>query len=210
MTTNIYEKYLPHTLAFFAAFSIFLLMQYLITTDIFSKKNNDDVSYLEFIRINSDDSLLERDRKIPERPKPDKRPPPPPDIDLQQDTKLMRPDLDIELPNFAVPVDFGGAFLGDMSDLQGTSSALIPMVKVQPQCPIQAIQGGIDGTVQIYLVVGPNGRVKLARIVRATNGTLFNKEATKAIRRWQFKPKVINGIPVEQAGELTIEFICNA
>ena len=154
--------------------------------------------------------LLERDRKIPERPKPDKRPPPPPDIDLQQDTKLMRPDLDIELPNFAVPVDFGGAFLGDMSDLQGTSSALIPMVKVQPQCPIQAIQGGIDGTVQIYLVVGPNGRVKLARIVRATNGTLFNKEATKAIRRWQFKPKVINGIPVEQAGELTIEFICNA
>tara|TARA_B100000886_G_scaffold65674_1_gene41155 strand:- start:535 stop:1167 length:633 start_codon:yes stop_codon:yes gene_type:complete len=210
MTTNKYEKYLPHTLAFFAAFSIFLLMQYLITTDIFSKKNNDDVSYLEFIRINSDDSLLERDRKIPERPKPDKRPPPPPDIDLQQDTKLMRPDLDIELPNFAVPVDFGGAFLGDMSDLQGTSSALIPMVKVQPQCPIQAIQGGIDGTVQIYLVVGPNGRVKLARIVRATNGTLFNKEATKAIRRWQFKPKVINGIPVEQAGELTIEFICNA
>ena len=210
MTTNKYEKYLPHTLAFFAPFSIFLLMQYLITTDIFSKKNNDDVSYLEFIRINSDDSLLERDRKIPERPKPDKRPPPPPDIDLQQDTKLMRPDLDIELPNFAVPVDFGGAFLGDMSDLQGTSSALIPMVKVQPQCPIQAIQGGIDGTVQIYLVVGPNGRVKLARIVRATNGTLFNKEATKAIRRWQFKPKVINGIPVEQAGELTIEFICNA
>ena len=210
MTTNKYEKYLPHTLAFFAAFSIFLLMQYLITTDIFSKKNNDDVSYLEFIRINSDDSLLERDRKIPERPKPDKRPPPPPDIDLQQDTKLMRPDLDIELPHFAVPVDFGGAFLGDMSDLQGTSSALIPMVKVQPQCPIQAIQGGIDGTVQIYLVVGPNGRVKLARIVRATNGTLFNKEATKAIRRWQFKPKVINGIPVEQAGELTIEFICNA
>ena len=210
MTTNKYEKYLPHTLAFFAAFSIFLLMQYLITTDIFSKKNNDDVSYLEFIRINSDDSLLERDRKIPERPQPDKRPPPPPDIDLQQDTKLMRPDLDIELPNFAVPVDFGGAFLGDMSDLQGTSSALIPMVKVQPQCPIQAIQGGIDGTVQIYLVVGPNGRVKLARIVRATNGTLFNKEATKAIRRWQFKPKVINGIPVEQAGELTIEFICNA
>ena len=43
-----------------------------------------------------------------------------------------------------------------------------------------------------------------------TDGTLFNKEATKAIRRWQFKPKVINGIPVEQAGEVEIDFICNA
>ena len=63
-----------------------------------------------------------------------------------------------------------------MNDLQGTSSALIPMVRVQPQCPIQAIQGGIDGEVRVYLVVGPNGRVKLARIVRATNGTLLIKK----------------------------------
>ena len=205
-----YEKFYPHFLAFVAAFCIFLLMQYLISTDVFNKKNDEDISYLEFIRINTDDSLLERDRKIPDRPKPEKRPPPPPDIDLQQDTKLIRPNLDIELPNFSVPVDFSGAFLGNMNDLQGTSSSLIPMGRVQPQCPIQAIQGGIDGSVRVYLVVGPNGRVKLARIVRATNGTLFNKEATKAIRRWQFKPKVINGIPVEQAGEVEIDFICNA
>ena len=151
-----YEKFYPHFLAFVAAFCIFLLMQYLISTDVFNKKNDEDISYLEFIRINTDDSLLERDRKIPDRPKPEKRPPPPPDIDLQQDTKLIRPNLDIELPNFSVPVDFSGAFLGNMNDLQGTSSALIPMVRVQPQCPIQAIQGGIDGSVRVYLVVGPN------------------------------------------------------
>ena len=209
MIINSLEKYYPHLLSFVAAFCIFLLMQYLITTDVFNKKKNDDVSYLEFIRINTDDSLLERDRKIPDRPKPEKRPPPPPDIDLQQDTKLVRPNLDIELPNFSVPVDFSGAFLGDMSNLQGTSSALIPMVKVQPQCPIQAVQGGIDGNVQIYLVVGPNGRVKLARVVRATNGTLFNREATKAIRRWQFKPKSVDGVTVPQLGLLTVEFVCD-
>ena len=65
MIISKYEKYFPHFLSLFAAFCIFLLMQYLITTNIFDKKNNDDVSYLEFIRINSDDSLLERDRKIP-------------------------------------------------------------------------------------------------------------------------------------------------
>ena len=97
-----YENFYPHILAFVAAFCIFLLMQYLISTDVFNKKNDEDISYLEFIRINTDDSLLERDRKIPDRPKPEKRPPPPPDIDLQQDTKLIRPNLDIELPNFSV------------------------------------------------------------------------------------------------------------
>ena len=56
-------------------------MQYLISTDVFNKKNDEDISYLEFIRINTDDSLSKRDRKIPDRPKPEKRPPPPPDID---------------------------------------------------------------------------------------------------------------------------------
>lgn len=204
------EKYLPFLLSLIAAFLIFLLMQYLITTDVFNKKKESDVSYLEFIRINSDESLQERDRKIPDRPKPEKRPPPPPDIELKQETKLARPNLDIELPTFSVPTDFSGAFLGNLDNLGGSSSALIPMVKVQAQCPLQAIQGGINGTIQIYLVVNPNGKVSNARVVRDTNNKIFNKQALKAIRRWQFKPKIINGIPVEQAGEIEMEFICNA
>lgn len=205
-----YERYAPIALSFIAAFLIFLLMQYLITTDVFDKKKDSDISFLEFIRINSDDSLQERDRKIPDRPKPEKRPPPPPDIELKQETTLVRPNLDIELPNFSVPTDFSGAFLGNLDNLGGTSSALIPMVKVQAQCPLQAIQGGVNGTIQIYLIVNPNGKVSNAKVVRDTNNKMFNKEALKAIRRWQFKPKIINGIPVEQAGEIEMEFICNA
>lgn len=210
MIIKSYEKYIPYLLSFVAAFLIFLLMQFLISTDVFDKKKDDDVSFLEFIRINSDDSLQERDRKVPDRPKPEKRPPPPPDIELKQETTMVRPNLDIELPNFSVPTDFSGAFLGNLDNLGKTSSALIPMVKVQAQCPLQAIQGGINGTIQIYLIVNPNGKVSNARVVRDTNNKIFNKQALKAIRRWQFKPKIINGIPVEQAGEIEMEFICNA
>ena len=39
-----YDKYFPHALSFIAAFLIFLLMQYLITTDIFNKKKDDDIA----------------------------------------------------------------------------------------------------------------------------------------------------------------------
>ena len=59
-----YEKFYPHFLAFVAAFCIFLLMQYLISTDVFNKKNDEDISYLEFIRINTDDSLLKEIEKF--------------------------------------------------------------------------------------------------------------------------------------------------
>ena len=64
MIIKSYEKYIPYLLSFVAAFLIFLLMQFLISTDVFDKKKDDDVSFLEFIRINSDDSLQERDRKV--------------------------------------------------------------------------------------------------------------------------------------------------
>jgi len=32
---------------------------------------------------------------------------------------------------------------------------------------------------------------------------------TRAVRRWQFKPKTIDGIAVDQEGELLVEFECN-
>ena len=210
MIINQYKNTTTFMLSVFASVGIFFLMQSLITSDLLNKRKDNDISYLEFIRVNQDDSLQERDRRIPDRPKPEKRPPPPPDIELQQEETLVRPNIDIELPMFNIPTDFSGAFLGNLENLGGSSSALIPMVKVQAKCPIQAISGGINGTVEIFLVVNPGGKVEKARVTRASNGNIFNKEAIKAIRRWQFKPKIINGIPVEQAGQIEMEFICNA
>ena len=37
----------------------------------------------------------------------------------------------------------------------------------------------------------------------------FDSEAIKAVRRWQFKPKTIDGTAVDQMGELLVEFTCN-
>ena len=82
-------------LSVFVSVGIFFLMQSLITSDLLNKRKDSDISYLEFIRVNQDDTLQERDRRIPDRPKPEKRPPPPPDIELQQEETLVRPNIDI-------------------------------------------------------------------------------------------------------------------
>ena len=151
MIINQYKNTSTFFLAIIASIGIFFLMQSLITSDLLNKKKDNDISYLEFIRVNQDDTLQERDRRIPDRPKPEK-PPPPPDIELQQEETLVRPNIDIDLPMFNIPTDFSGAFLGNLQNLGGSSSALIPMVKVQAKCPIQAISGGINGTVEIFLL----------------------------------------------------------
>ena len=59
------------------------------------------------------------------------------------------------------------------------------------------------------LNVNASGKVDRVIIRQAKPPGIFNKEASRAVRRWQFKPKTIDGIAVDQEGELLVEFECN-
>ena len=88
-------------------------------------------------------------------------------------------------------------------------SQLLPIVKVAPRCPREAQINGINGSVTMVLTVSANGRVSRVSISSFEPSRVFNTEAIKAVKRWQFKPKTIDGIAVEQKGELLVEFSCN-
>ena len=195
-------------ITFIVSISIFLIIQSLITRDSNLNLENDSKSYLEFIRIRQDDSLEQRTRTIPDKPPQPKRPPQP-EIELDETKPPPIQNLDIDIPDFDIPTDFKGAFLGDISNLGSGTSQLIPLVKVAPRCPPEAALAGTNGEVLLNLLVNASGRVEKIRLLRANPPRVFNREATKAVRRWQFKPKTIDGIAVEQQGELKVEFICD-
>ena len=195
-------------ITFIVSISIFLIIQSLITRDSNLNLENDSKSYLEFIRIRQDDSLEQRTRTLPDKPPQPKRPPQP-EIDLDDTKPPPIQNLDIDIPDFDIPTDFKGAFLGDISNLGSGTSQLIPLVKVAPRCPPEAALAGTNGEVLLNLLVNASGRVEKIRLLRANPPRVFNREATKAVRRWQFKPKTIDGIAVEQQGELKVEFICD-
>ena len=190
-------------------FVIFLIIQSLITRNTNLDLKNKPQNYIEFIRIKQDDNLEQRTRRLPDKPPQPKRPPQP-EVELDDTKPPPMQNLDIDIPDFDVPTDFKGAFLGDISNLGSGTSNLIPLVKIAPRCPPEAALAGTNGEVLLNLLVNSMGRVEEIKLIKANPPRVFNREATKAVRRWQFKPKVVNAIPVEQAGELTVEFICNA
>ena len=49
-----------------------------------------------------------------------------------------------------------------------------------------------------------------ARGARSRSQRLFEAAAVQAVLRWKFKPKVVNGQPVQQKGAQRIEFNLNA
>jgi TonB family protein len=46
----------------------------------------------------------------------------------------------------------------------------------------------------LSLVVNASGKVETVKLVSSKPARIFNREASKAVRRWQFKPKTIDGV----------------
>lgn len=207
MTIN-KELLLTVTLSFVFTFSVFYLIQSLISRSADLDNDNDKINYIEFIRIKQNDNLEERTRTLPEKPPKPKRPPQP-EVEIDETKPPPMQNIDIDIPDFALPTDFKGAFLGDVSNLGSGTSQLIPLVKIAPRCPPEAAINGIDGSVVLNLLVNEKGKVVNVKLVSAKPARIFNKEASRAVRRWQFKPKTIDGVAVSQTGQLTVEFVCN-
>ena len=207
MTIN-KELLLTVTLSFVFTFSVFYLIQSLISRSADLDNDKDKINYIEFIRIKQNDNLEERTRTLPEKPPKPKRPPQP-EVEIDETKPPPMQNIDIDIPDFALPTDFKGAFLGDVSNLGSGTSQLIPLVKIAPRCPPEAAINGIDGSVVLNLQVNEKGKVVNVKLVSAKPARIFNKEASRAVRRWQFKPKTIDGVAVSQTGQLTVEFVCN-
>lgn len=81
-----------------------------------------------------------------------------------------------------------------------------PTYTVPPKYPKRAQQRRQEGWVKVQFIITANGSVKSPFVVASKPSGVFDKEALKAIRRWKFKPKVVNGQKVAQRAVQTVRF----
>ena len=94
----------------------------------------------------------------------------------------------------------------DKNNLEVLNSGLIPLVKIQPKYPREALKAGKTGFVTVRLTVDEKGRVISAVIEESRPPRIFDAAAIQAVLKWKFKPRVIDGVAVKQVGLTTIEF----
>jgi len=190
------------------AIMLFVLMQRMIMTDEDGAPELDDGERIDFIRVERDEQVRERDRQPPEEPEEPEEPPPPPDMDIQQDDPPQQ-QMDFDMPQLDVPMGMdGGPFVGGRQDQAAGSGDgdVTPIVRVEPQWPREAQVQGISGWVQIEFTIREDGSVANPRVIDSEPRRMFDRNALRAIQRWRFRPRVVDGRPVERTATQVIEF----
>ena len=186
---------------------LFFLMQSLIDSGEQNTNASSEGQIMEFIRIREDETLSIKDRRKPQKPKPPKEPPPPPKLIVEKQVKPTMNRIKIEIPNIDLPsIAGGGPFLGNWAGNPLAEGDVLPIVRIDPQWPREALVEGIEGYVVVEVTIGADGSVKDVRVIQAEPKRMFDRNVIRAVLKWKFKPRIINGVPVARKAIQTLEF----
>ena len=146
---------------------------------------------LDFVQVQEDQDVIIKNRVI--------KPPPPPD---EPPPNMPKPTFDTDV---TVGVNIGAVDVNVDVDLSGTGGfssdgEYLPIVKVLPIYPRRAQSRGISGYVLLQFVVTATGTVRDPVVIEAKPPGIFDRAAINAALKFKYKPKVVNGSPIEVAG----------
>ena len=174
-------------------FGLFWVMQYLI--DVADRKLDEDDPgrMLEFVRVNPEEVVNRRE------------PPPAKPIDPQElPPEPLPPSMDNITPG-TTTINLPPPTVGTEIKFQGTLSQFgegeyLPLAIVQPVYPRRAVTREIEGHVIVELTVTKIGTTRDIQIIEAVPTGIFDKAALAAAAKFKYKPRVIDGQPIEVPG----------
>jgi len=172
-------------------FGLLFLMQILIATGRGAITDSASFRITDFVRIERNEVIETRKDKPEKLPEPELPPemPSPSNADAFDNSMAVS----MSAPLLDANINIGGVGFG-VSD-----GEYLPIVKVAPVYPSRALSRGIEGYVIVEFTVTRTGTVRDVTVVESTS-TLFERAATEAAEKFKYKPRVIDGEPVEVPG----------
>jgi periplasmic protein TonB len=184
-----------------AAFVTLVLLTLMVILIEFSDKKLDTEKRIKLPDIHMPEVEVEIQRLIEKPEKPEVDETPPPDIPEQDFDKI---DGNAAVGSVAALGQIRAKLdLALGSGLQVTDGEYLPIVKVAPQYPRRALSKGIEGFAVIEYTVTRQGTVRDPVVVESKPEGVFDKAAIKSASRYKYKPRVVDGQPVEVPGVRT-------
>jgi protein TonB len=176
--------------------SLLFIMQLLIVTGKQALTDPRERHKLEFVRIKRNENVNTQDLTPEKPPKPPETPPETPPQD-RDNIDPNAPTIDVGRPEVNANTDIGGP--GAMNIAEGD---YLPIVRVAPVYPSRALSRGLEGFVDMSFTVTATGSVRDPIVLQSTS-SLFERAATQAVLKFKYKPRVVDGVPVEVSGVKT-------
>jgi protein TonB len=175
-------------------FALLWVMQFLISTGKNALTDSADFRIPDFIRVRQEESVQQKDRKPPKPPEVEEKPPeaPPPDMDMD-DPNAPRVNLSRVDPN--IKIGIGGTDFA-------VDGEYLPIVRVEPLYPRRAQSRGLEGFCDMEFTVTKTGEVSDAVAIECSS-SVFESASVKAVLKWKYKPRVLDGEPIDSPGVQT-------
>lgn len=176
------------------AFGLFVVMAELVAN---SSRPADEVPptpVIDIVMSEPDDTTQTRTRVPPPPPPPPQQPP------KIQPVEPDTADANTDGMSFNMPsVDVGGASIdiGGVGAMARDGEAT-PIVRIEPKYPVQAARDGKEGWVKLSFTINEVGGVEDVTVLEADPKRVFDREAKRALRKWKYKPKIVDGKPEKQ------------
>ncbi len=189
-----------------AALITFSLQMVMVTLITFADRNLDKEPALRLPDIAMPATEIETLRAV-ERPQmPVLDEPPPPEVPQQAFDNI---DGGTEVGLIASGPLASALDLSIGAGVSASDGEYLPIVKVAPQYPRQALKRRLEGEVVLEYTVTRQGSVANARVLFSTD-PVFNQAAVDSAMRYKYKPRVVGGQAIEVAGVRTrIKFRLN-
>jgi protein TonB len=172
------------------AIGLFYLMQALVDRDY----KQEDTKARKIADIVVPDKVIETNLKEVKPEKVEDPEEPPPDLEpIDFDT-----DIDMNVAN-AAP-NTGINLKLSSSGMSSGDGEYLPIVKVAPIYPRRAQTRGISGYCIVEYTVTKTGSIRDPQPVDCQPSGIFERASVKAAEKFKYKPRVVDGEPIEVAG----------
>lgn len=196
--------------AFATTFGIFFGMHLLVVETEGALQAPIQGGTIEMVRVKRETAPVEKKREMPQKPQTLDEPPPP---QMEMSDPGAPGGAAVTVP-IAAPTPQAAVKMRGGPNLGAApvgNAAATPLVRVQPQCTRKMQLEGINGSALVRFDIGPTGQTLNVTLIDVEpNGYGIESNVVRAIERWKYRPKVVDGQGVVQKGlQVKISFTCS-
>ncbi|KLV08032.1 energy transducer TonB [Photobacterium ganghwense] len=193
--------------AFSVALGLFTFMAWMVDNGHPRAQEEKQVLAFDMVMVEQERDVSRRQRAVPEPPE---TPEPPPQVMPKTSQSVTTNTVTPTMPSLSLDTAISGLAINvpTFSDF-GTSvnQQAMPLYKQDPVYPPKAQQRGIEGYVVFSFTVDAQGRPTDIQITDANPKRIFDREAMRALKKWKYQPKVVDGraVPYVQTAKIVFK-----